>query len=68
MLGYDLLQHLSDSISQSDPDLVSDAVQIRSLRAISKLTDVSSLGHPQANFHSLPQLRWRCSQTGFVRR
>lgn len=60
MLGYDFLQHLSDARSHSDPELVSDAVWIRSLRVVGMLADVPSLGQ-KANFDSLPQLRWHCS-------
>jgi hypothetical protein len=67
MLGYDLLQHLSAVRSQSGPDVVSE-VAIGSFHSSSPRheADSPSLDYQQANFDSLSQLRWHCSQTGIV--
>lgn len=69
MLGYDLLQHLSAVRSLSGPDAVSEVSLVRSIRAVSGMNaDVPSLDRQEANFDSLPQLRWPYNQTGIVHR
>jgi hypothetical protein len=45
MLGYDLLEILSDARSGSDPDLVSGFYRIYSLSSSGILADVSCLDH-----------------------
>lgn len=65
MLGYDLLQHLSAMRSQSGPDVGNE---VRLIRAVGGMNADHSLGQQLANFDSLPQLRWPCSQAGTVHR
>lgn len=66
MLGYDLLQHLSDARSQSDADLVSELGWIRSIWVVGMRAKAVTLDHQQANIDSLSQFRRHNSQTGFV--
>lgn len=67
MLGYDLLQCLSDARSRSDVDRVSEVDWTHSGQYINMPADVPSQPHQLANFDGLSQLRWHYSQTIFVR-
>lgn len=67
MLGYGLLEILSDARSGSDPDLVSGFYWIYSRSSAGILADVPCLDYQEADFVGLSQLGWPYSQAIFVR-